>query len=74
MAAPTIRKYGRFLTGRKSYAEAEAALLEAYETLATSEGENRQTHRVVTNLVEFYDAWGRPGRAAEWRAKAPDME
>ena len=70
MAAPTIRKYGRLLTHRKSYAEAESTLLEAYETLATSEGEHRQTHRVVVNLVELYDAWRKPGRATEWRAKA----
>ena len=55
----------------QSYAEAEATLLAAYETLATSEGEHRQTHRVVTNLVELYDAWGKPGTAAEWRAKLP---
>jgi tetratricopeptide (TPR) repeat protein len=71
MAAPTIRKYGRSLTDRKSYAEAEATLLEAYETLATSEGEHRQTHRVVTNLVELYGVWGKPDKAAEWGAKLP---
>ena len=54
-----------------THTEVEALLLEAHEILANSEGEQRQTRRVVANLVSLYEAWGKPDRANEWRVNTP---
>jgi len=29
---------------------------------------------VAENLIELYEAWGKPEKAEEWRAKLPHME
>ena len=69
----SIRKYGRCLAKLKRYDEAEAALLEAHEILtAAVGGEHVHTLKVNVNLVELYDAWGKPGEAADWRTKLPE--
>ena len=69
----TMRKLGRCLTGLERYAEAETALLEAHEVLTAAVGaDHAQTRKVMPNLAELYDAWGKPEKAAEWRAKLPD--
>ncbi len=31
--------------------------------------EHGQTKRVVAYLADLYDAWAKPDKAAEWRAK-----
>ena len=67
-----IRKYGRCLTALRRYREAETALLEAHAILLQVVGpEHTQTERVVRNLGELHDAWGRPEQADSWRAKLP---
>ena len=54
------------------YDDAETALLEAHEILVASLGaEHPQTLKVLPNLVELYEAWGKPDKAAEWGAKLP---
>ncbi len=30
------------------------------------------TVKVIPNLVELYEAWNKPVKAAEWRAKLPE--
>ena len=72
----TFRKYGQCLTGLERYAEAEAALIEAREILTAALGaEHSRTRTVVSSLVILYDVWGKPDKAAEWRAKVvPDED
>ena len=70
----TIRKYGVCLTGQQRYTEAETALLEAHDILTAAVGtEHAQTQKVIPNLVELYDVWGKPEKAAAWRGKRADM-
>jgi non-specific serine/threonine protein kinase/serine/threonine-protein kinase len=71
----TIRKLGRCLSGMRRFEEAETKLLEAHEiqTQAVGAGHD-QTKKVVKNLVELYDAWGRPEKARRWREALPQTE
>jgi tetratricopeptide (TPR) repeat protein len=48
----------------------KTSLLNAYDGYArTFSTENRNTLGVVASLTSLYDAWGRPEKAKEWRAK-----
>ncbi len=61
---------GRCLTGLKRYREAEDALQEGYRILELAVGpENVRVTRAVSALGDLYDAWDKPEKAAEWRAK-----
>jgi len=72
VAGLTLRKYGACLTALGRHAEAETALLEAHEIVAKAAGdENIETRKVARDLAALYEAWGQPGKAAPWRAKAP---
>ena len=52
------------------YAEAEPLLLSAYEGYArTFSPDNADVQEAATWLVKLYEAWGRPEKAREWRAK-----
>ena len=45
-------------------------MLEAHDILvAALSSDHEQTIRVVGYLIDLYDAWGKPDKAAEWRAK-----
>ncbi len=69
----TIRKHGVSLTALNRHTEAEATLLEAHEILTAAVGaDHGQTLKVVRNLADLYEAWGKPEKAAEWRAKLPE--
>jgi non-specific serine/threonine protein kinase/serine/threonine-protein kinase len=48
------------------YADAEPLLLEAYNT--TGDGDLVRRGEYAAQLADLYDAWGKPGTAAEWRA------
>ena len=62
---------GRCLTQTKQFAEAERVLLASHERLARVLGDTSgQARRARAGLVSLYDAWGRPGRAAAFRAVA----
>ncbi len=57
---------------QQRYAEAEPLLLKAWQGYAQALGsEHRDTLGVVGSLVSLYEAWGKPGTAAEWRKKLP---
>jgi non-specific serine/threonine protein kinase/serine/threonine-protein kinase len=65
---------GASLAGQKKYAEAEPLLLEGYR--GTLERKNRievpnwyYLDRAREWLVQLYQAWGKPGKAAEWKKK-----
>ena len=66
----------------RRFAESETLLLEAVQ----ARGLDRTAHdgtqagalraqgtavNVVSQMVHLYDAWSRPARAADWRAKLP---
>ena len=69
------KNYGVCLTGLKRYDEAEAALLESYEIFVALLGaKNVRTIGTIEHLVNLYDAWGKPGKAAEYRALLPSEE
>jgi hypothetical protein len=54
------------------YDEAEPLLLESYPNLRPlPDADTRETLRY---LVKLYDAWGKPEKAAEWRAKLREEE
>jgi tetratricopeptide (TPR) repeat protein len=65
---------GASLAGQKKYAEAEPLLLEGYQGLLARKdrmGVPRWYHldRAREWLVQLYQAWGKPAKAAEWMKK-----
>jgi tetratricopeptide (TPR) repeat protein len=67
---------GRALLEQKKYAEAEPFLLQGHEGMAQREAkippkDKARLIQTVEHLVQLYDAWGKPDKAAEWRAKLP---
>jgi serine/threonine-protein kinase len=67
---------GGSLLGQKKYAEAEALVVEGYEGMKAREdkipqpGKPRLTE-AAERVVKLYEAWGKPEKAAEWRARLP---
>jgi hypothetical protein len=65
---------GGSLLGQAKYVEAEALIVEGYEGLKAREaripppGKPRLTE-AAERVVKLYEAWGKPDKAAEWRAK-----
>ena len=57
------------------YEEAEPLLLEAVEGRRFKFGdEHPGTLASINNLIELYEAWGKPEKAEEWRAKLPNNQ
>ncbi|MBZ0269653.1 serine/threonine-protein kinase [bacterium] len=66
---------GKCLTGLGRYGEAESTLLEAHATLAEALGpDHGLTRSCIRSLGDLYEAWGKPDRSAEWRAKLPEED
>jgi serine/threonine protein kinase/Tfp pilus assembly protein PilF len=62
---------GGCLENLHRFEEAEPLLLGGYETLRAKRGEGREETRDAASwLAGLYKAWGKPDKAAEWRAKA----
>jgi serine/threonine protein kinase/Flp pilus assembly protein TadD len=60
--------YGACLTHLELYEQADANLLAAQKVLEANLGtEHTRTRRNVRRLVELYEAWGKPDKAAEYR-------
>ena len=65
---------GGSLLEQKRYAEAEAYLVTGYEGMKQrqnsipSQDEGR-LKEAADRVVQLYEAWGKPDRAAEWRQK-----
>lgn len=52
------------------YQEAEAHLQSSAQSLLRESTATRvQSTEVIDRLAALYDAWGKPDKAAEWRAK-----
>jgi serine/threonine protein kinase/tetratricopeptide (TPR) repeat protein len=65
---------GGALLGQKKYADAEPLLVQGYEGMKKREAKIPKNLKVrqieaLERLVQLYDAWGKPDRAAEWRKK-----
>jgi len=65
---------GGSLLAQGKHADAEPLLLAGYEGLHDREPKISVTNRfrlkeAQERLVQLYDAWGKPEKAAEWRAK-----
>jgi hypothetical protein len=62
------------LSGQKRYAEAEPHLLQGYGGLKAREAKipaprKKNLAEAAARIVPFYEAWGKPEKAAEWRTK-----
>jgi eukaryotic-like serine/threonine-protein kinase len=69
----TLGQLGAALAGQKKYAEAEPLLLQGYEGLQAREAQipapsKKRLTEAAERIVPFYEAWGKPEKAAEWRA------
>ena len=65
---------GASLAGQRKYAEAEPLLLEGYQGMAARKDRMGvpdwyHLYRARDWLVQLYQAWGKPGKAAEWKNK-----
>src|SRR5262249_3524756 len=65
---------GASLLGQKKYAEAEPLVLKGYLGMKTRETlipANQQMRRgwAGIRIVQLYEAWSQPEKAAEWKAK-----
>ena len=66
-------KVGRTQVGR--YEEAEPHLVGALETLTSRFGsEDDRTRSALRRLIMLYEAWGKPEKAAEYRAMLPKKD
>ena len=65
---------GVSLMGRKNYAEAEPLILSGYEGMKARESRIPAPSKIRLTeagrrVVRLYEAWGKPDRAAAWRAR-----
>jgi hypothetical protein len=65
---------GASMAGMKRFAEAEPLLLSGYEGIlqqhATIPAESRRDLRdAAAQIVNLYEDWGKPDKAADWRSK-----
>jgi hypothetical protein len=70
----TMSLRGAALAGQKKYAEAERLLIGGYEQLKARESKipspaRNRLRAAAARIVPFYEAWGQPEKAAEWRKK-----
>ena len=67
--------YGICLLKMERYAEAETEDLASYEGLAAVAGpQHAKTLEAAGRLVDLYEAWNKPDKAAEYRALLPRKE
>ncbi|MHC4427236.1 MAG: protein kinase domain-containing protein [Planctomycetota bacterium] len=61
-------RLAQLLVEKEDYAEAEPLFLTIYEGMHEIQGENhKETLRALKALAEFYEAWSKPEKAAEYR-------
>ena len=55
----------------KRYAEAEPLLTSSYAVIAKQAGTGHpRTQAALNRVIQLYEAWDKPTKAAEWRAKS----
>jgi tetratricopeptide (TPR) repeat protein len=65
---------GGSLLGQKKYADSEPLLLAGYEGMKQREGTIPPQGKIrlseaIERLVQLYEAWGQPGKAAVWKSR-----
>jgi len=66
---------GWVYTKQQRYNEAEALLLDAFELSDRVLGPlNRDTIRSIDKIIKLYEAWNKPEKAKQWRAKLPSEQ
>jgi len=68
------RALAQVLAEEHKWQEAESLLLDYATSLEQQAGAERKAKIATQQLVDFYTAWGKPDKAAEWRAKLPTPE
>ena len=63
--------WGAYLVALERFEEAESYLVESYQTIQKIEGDHTiSTRAALDRIIELYDAWDRPEKAAEYRTIA----
>jgi hypothetical protein len=63
-------RLGGCLTAQGQFAEAEKLLVTSYQSLQDARGTPPQRRaEAADRIVNLYEMWGKPEKAAEWRAK-----
>ena len=62
---------GACLTRLRMFDEAESLLVSSYQVLRSKQVASRVTDDARQHLVDLYNAWGKPDKAAPYRAGAP---
>ncbi len=70
----TMALVGSALLGQSKHSDAEPFLLKGYEGMKQREanislGARLELTQALEQLVQLYDGWGKPEKAAEWRKK-----
>jgi serine/threonine protein kinase/Flp pilus assembly protein TadD len=60
---------GEALSAQGKHAEAEPLLVKAWEGMASPPARAENKREALERIVALYEAWGKPEKAAEWRAK-----
>jgi len=69
LIANTSSALGACLTTLQRFEEAEPLLLDGYAALQAQRGpRDQRTRQTLDRLIALYEAWGKPERAAEYRA------
>ncbi len=68
--AATARNLGVCLVKQKRFADAEPLFIEFYDVSAKSRDASPAAVQAAgRQVVQLYEAWGKPEKAAEWREK-----
>ncbi len=70
----TASLLGASLAGQKKFAEAESLLISGYEGMLQRQStipafDQKELKQAGQRIVQLYQTWGKPNKAAEWRAK-----
>jgi eukaryotic-like serine/threonine-protein kinase len=61
---------GGCLIRLRKFDEAESCLLDSYQILVAKRNATTAARETRQHLIDLYDAWGKPEKAQQWRAKA----
>jgi len=71
LIANTMSLLGASLAGQEKFKEAESLLLEGYSKMKDSpRAVDIRKREALERIVDFYEAWGKPDKAADYRADA----
>ena len=71
----TMSLFGASLAGQGKFKEAESLLLEGYSKMKDSpRGLDIRKREALERIVDLYEAWGKPDKAAEYHATLPPAD